>query len=116
MEEKKSFKEKVNRMQELAKEKLNIAVEWSKDHKEMIAVFGPVVIGGAIEILKIATKRHTVNEEKALKERFVYDRSNGHYYELKRQPKSSEWMQIEQRKQNGETLGWILNDMRLLSK
>ena len=71
-------------------------------------------MGGIIEIAKISTKRYTVNEEKALKERYIYDRSTGHYYEMKRKPKSSEWLQIEQRKQNGETLGWILNDMKLL--
>lgn len=114
MEEKKTFKEWFNEKQEWAKLKLVCAAEWCKDHKEAIIVFGPVIMGGIIEIAKISSRRHTVNEEKALKERYVYDRSAGHYFELKRQPKSSEWLQIEQRKMNGETLGAILNDMRLL--
>lgn len=99
---------------DLAKWKIHKAVDWCKDHKEAIVVFGPVIMGGIVEIAKISTKRHTVSEEKALKERYIYDRSNGHYYELKRQPKSSEWIQIDQRKQNGETLGCILDDMGLL--
>lgn len=114
MEEKKTFKEWFDEKQEWAKWKLHAATEWCKTHKEAIIVFGPVVMGGIIEIAKISTKRHTVNEEKVLKDRYIYDRSTGHYYELRRKPKSSEWLQIEQRKQNGETLGWILNDMRLL--
>lgn len=111
---KKDVKEWFEEKSEWAKWKVKAAVDWGKKNKEVIVVFGPVIAGGIIEILKIQTKRHTVNEEKALKERYIYDRSTGHYYEMKRKPKSSEWLQIEQRKQNGETLGWILNDMRLL--
>lgn len=114
MEEKKTFKKWFDEKQNEAKWKVHCATEWCKNHKEMITVFGPVLVGGIVEMVKISTKVHTVNEEKALKERYVYDHSAGHYYELKRQPKSSEWIQIEQRKQNGETLGMILNDMRLL--
>lgn len=114
MEEKKTFKEWLDEKSDMAKWKLHCAVEWCKEHKETVIVFGPVILGGIIEIIKISNKRHVVNEEKALKERYIYDRSTGHYYELKRQPKSREWLMIEQRKRNGETLGWILNDMRLL--
>lgn len=87
---------------------------WCSDHKEQIVVFGPVIIGGVVEVIKIAAKRGNVNEEKNLKERYIYDRSQGHYYELKRKPKSSEWIQIDQRKSEGEHLGNILRDMRLL--
>ena len=114
MEEKKTLKEWFEEKSDWAKWNAQAAVDWCRQHKEAIIVFEPVIMGGIIEIAKISTKRHTVNEEKALKERYIYDRSTGHYYELKRKPKSSEWLQIEQRKQNGETLGWILNDMGLL--
>lgn len=114
MDEKKTLKKWFEEKSELAKWKTQTAIDWCKQHKETIIVFGPVIMGGIIEIIKISTKRHTVNEEKALKERYIYDRSTGHYYEMKRKPKTSEWLQIEERKQNGESLGWILNDMRLL--
>lgn len=114
MKEKKTFKEWLDEKSDWTKCKLHCAVERCKEHKETVIVFGPVIMGGIIEICKISTKRHVVNEEKALKERYIYDRSTGHYYELKRQPKSREWLMIEQRKKNGETLGMILNDMRLL--
>lgn len=114
MYEKKTLKEWFEEKSDWAKWKIHLAAEWCKNNKEAVIVFGPVILGGIIEIAKISTKRHNVNEEKALKERYIYDRSTGHYYELRRKPKSSEWLQIEQRKQNGETLGWVLNDMRLL--
>lgn len=114
----KIFKEWLNEKSDLVKWKVHLATEWCEQNweqnKEIIIVFGPAIMGGIVEICKILTKSGTIKEEKALKERYIYDRSTGHYYELKRKPKSSEWLQVEQRKQNGETLGWILNDMRLL--
>lgn len=87
---------------------------WCYQNKEFIIVFGPIIFGGLMEIIKITTKSTNINEEKRLKERYIYDHSMGHYYELRRKPKKSEWIQIDQRKRNGESLGWILNDMRLL--
>lgn len=114
MKDKKTLKEWLEEKSEWAKWKAHCAAEWCKNHKEAIIVFGPVIASGIVEICKISTKRHVVNEEKALKNRYIYDRSSGHYYELRRKPKNSEWLQIEHRKQNGETLGMILNDMRLL--
>jgi hypothetical protein len=55
-----------------------------------------------------------VKQEAHLKDEYIYDRSNGHYYELRRKIKSSEWQMIDQRKREGEMLGDILQDMRLL--
>lgn len=109
----KPFKEWLEEKSEWAKWKAHCAAEWCKNHKEAIIVFGPAIMGGIIEICKISTRRQTVKEEKALKDRYIYDRPAGHYYELRRKPKTSEWLQIEQRKENGESLGWILNDMGL---
>lgn len=114
MEEKKTLKQWLVEKSEQAKQKAMDGVEWCKAHKETIIVFGPVVAGSLIELLKINSKRRTVSEEKALKDRYIYDPSNRHYYELKRKPKNSEWLQIDQRIKEGEPLGWILNDMRLL--
>lgn len=44
----------------------------------------------------------------------IYDRSTGHYYEMRRKPKTSEWLRIEEENKKGKPLGWILNDMKLL--
>lgn len=114
MEEKKTLKEWIDEKTDFAKWKFHEAKEWCKQNKGVIVLIAPPIIGGFIEIIKISTKNHVVNEEKSLKERYIYDHSAGHYYELKRKPKNSEYLQIDQRKQNGETLGEILSDMRLL--
>lgn len=111
---KKNLKEWLNEKSEVAKEKIHNGVEWCKNNKEVICVFGPALIGGAIEICKIVAKRSTVNDEKKLKERYIYDRSCGHYWEMSREPSKYEWLQIDQRKTNGESLGEILYDMKLM--
>lgn len=114
MEEKKTLKEWLEEKSEEAKWKIHDVTEWCKENKESIIVFGPAIVSGIIEIAKISTKRRTVNDEKVLKDRYIYDRSSGHYYELKRKPKNSEWIQIDERRRHGEPLSWILNDMGLL--
>lgn len=88
--------------------------DWCGKHKEQIVVFGPVIISGLVEITKVMVRRGNVKEEKHLKENYIYDRPQGHYYELRRKLKSSEWIQIEERKAEGESLGVILRDMRVL--
>ena len=97
-----------------AKELKGNAYEFCHEHKEALIVLIPVMVSGTIELIKIAARSRNTKEDKYLKENYVYDRSSGHYYELKRQPKSSEWRLIDQRKAEGELLGDILNDMRIL--
>ena len=88
--------------------------DWCHDHKEVLVVIVPVLVSGSIELVKIAAKSKNVGEEKRLKDNYIYDRSLGHYYELSRKPTASEWRMIDHRKQNGELLGDVLNDMRIL--
>lgn len=87
---------------------------WIGENKEMLKIAAPVIIGGGLELVKVLVKRSNVSREEALKKNFIYDRSNGHYYELKRQPKNRQWIEIDRRKEGGEKVGDILQDMRLL--
>lgn len=88
--------------------------KWCKDHKSELLILLPVVIPSVIDMAKIATRSNNLKEEKHLKENCIYDRSLGHYYETKRKVKSSEWLQIDHRRQEGELIGDILKDMKLL--
>ena len=45
---------------------------------------------------------------------YCYDRSLGHYWELRRNPSNAEWMEINYRKKCGESLADILRSMHLL--
>lgn len=114
MEEKKTVKERFEEFKFWAKQKSNEAYNFCVEHKEALIVLVPVIVSGSIELIKIVARSKNNKEDRYLKENYIYDRSCGHYYELKRQPKSSEWRLIDQRKAEGELLGDILQDMRIL--
>lgn len=114
MEERLTWKEKLEGVKQKIRTKLERASCWWREHQTEISVFGPVLISGTVEMIKIISKQKKQNEERYLKENYIYDRSMGHYYELRRKLKSSEWLMIEKRKSYGEPLGEILQDMRVL--
>ena len=110
------IKEKINDISGEVKWKAYCVKEWCKNNKEASIVLGTVAAKGAMDMWKVHMKNAAVREERALKDRYIYNHSTGHYYELKRKPKASEWLKIEELKKQGKPLGWILNDMKLLKR
>lgn len=90
------------------------AKKWVRDNKEIVIIAAPIALGVCKELMKVTVKNKQLKEEQRLKDRYIYDRSNMHYYELRRDLTTREWLEIEERKRRGESLGWILNDMRVL--
>lgn len=88
--------------------------EFWEENRDYIVVLAPVIIGAGSAAVKAIERDQRIKEEKDLKERYIYDRSLGTYYEMRRQPKQSEYAEISRRKSNGESLGEILKDMRLM--
>jgi hypothetical protein len=111
---KETLGDKLNKIGDHARWKFSDAKEWCNNHKAEIISLTPVLVSAAVELTKIAAKRGTINEERHLKDDYIYDRSMGHYWELRRKPKQSEQLMIDQRRREGEPLGGILQDMRLL--
>lgn len=74
------------------------------------------VIGGGTRVLSKAIAAHTAEREIKFKECTIYDRSMGRYVTLKRPLRTSEALEIERRKESGEKLNSILNDMNLLKR
>ena len=48
------------------------------------------------------------------KDNYIYDRSTRHYWKCCKGPTTEQYLEINRRKANGEGLGTILTDMRLL--
>lgn len=88
--------------------------DWCIDNPEKSIPLGSVILGGGAKLVKTLHRNHNLKEQKDLKELYVYDRSLGHYWKVKRPLKNSEWEQINNRKRNGESLGDILSSLRLL--
>ena len=88
--------------------------EFGRDHKEIIIAIGTgiaIVING---IVRPSIRKHNLKLERNNKELYCYDRSLGHYWRLNRKLTNSDWLEINQRKAEGETLGDILRDLRVL--
>lgn len=96
---------------------------WISEHKSEILLLSPVavsVVTGTVRAItgtvKTINRRSMLNKEKELKECYCYDRSLGHYWELKRKLSNSEWVKINKRRDNGESLADILDEMNVLKR
>lgn len=90
------------------------AKQFWNENREYLVILIPVVLASGEKVFKEVKRERQLKEERDLKERFIYDMSLKCYYELRRKPKPQEYLEIERRKRNGESLGKILSDMRLL--
>lgn len=104
---KREFKEKLN-------QKVQSGKEWFVRNKDAVITLTPIVIGGAATIAKVVGKRVNLHKEEQLKDLYCYDRSLGHYWRLKRELTNKEWLEIDQRKKNGERLSDILDELKVL--
>lgn len=100
------------------KEKINTKIqngkEWFNRNKEAVITLTPIVIGGVTTIVKVVGKRSNLRKQEDLKDLYCYDRSLGHYWRLRRELSNKEWLEIDQRKKNGERLSDILAEMKVL--
>lgn len=102
------------RVKEWARSKTNNAANWFYNNKEVIMVLGPVFIGAVTTGVKVVGKRVNLKKEKNLKNLYCYDRSLGHYWRLRRKLSNSEWVEIDRRRNKGERLADILNELKVL--
>ena len=102
-----------------AKRKADETLDWivKNPEKAAIAVSAvSLVIGGAKNVARFANQQHRLNTEKALKELNIYDRSLGCYHQLTRPLRAAEKVQIQKRRDHGEKMVNILNNMNVLRK
>ena len=80
------------------------------ENKEKIAFAAPVIIFMG----KAFIKRSNLHKAETLKNNYCYDRSLGHYWQLKRPLTNAEWIEIDKRKRRGDRLADILEEFRVL--
>ena len=83
-------------------------------NKEIILTLTPVMIAGVTTVCKVVGKRRNLRKEQDLKDLYCYDRSLGHYWRLRRELSNKEWLEIDQRKKDGERLSDILAELKVL--
>lgn len=93
---------------------LTNAKNWISNNKELIMFVGPSLLGCATVGIKTVNKRMNLKKEQNLKDLYCYDRSLGHYWRLRRELTNAEWVEIDKRKNNGERLADILDELKVL--
>ena len=108
---KREFKEKV-------KEKASNAYQKTKafciHNREIVIPVAITLSTGLVKISKMAVKSKNLKKKEQLKEEYCYDRSLGHYWKLRRPLTNNEWLEIDQRKRDGERLSDILAELKVL--
>lgn len=107
-------KKKIADAKRKVKEAVNGAVEWVSENRDVAGLVVAGVTGTIMPVVKGAIKRVNLNKEQSLKDKYCYDRSLGHYWELKRKLNNREWSEVETRRKHGERLGDILKSMNVL--
>ncbi len=105
---------KIARFKYQAKRRFQNGVNWIVRNKELVMFALPVIAGAATTVAKVVGKRVNLHKEANLKNLYCYDRSAGHYWELKRKLTKSEWVEIDRRRVNGERYADILSSMNVL--
>lgn len=93
---------------------LNNIKNFYYNHRIEVVVFGPVILAILGKTLKFTGKQINNRSQKQIKNLYCYDRSLGHYWKLRRELTNDEWIVIDKRKQNGERLADILNELKVL--
>lgn len=115
----KEAKKRIKRAQ--FKRRMSSIGKWISNNKELVIILGPSLIGltiGCIKagsgIVKSGVSLIKTQQEKKVKDFYCYDRSLGHYWALKRELTNREWVEIDNRKKNGERMADILDSLRVL--
>lgn len=115
--EKKTLKDHVEDVKCAVKRGARTTYRWAMENKELAIAACPVIVsvvrGGTI-IVSDMMRRGNIKKAETLKTRFIYDRSAGHYWKLKKPLTQRQWMEISRRKDSGESMANILSSMRIL--
>ena len=104
----------IKKLKDKAVTKVKQAWQWCKENPEYAIAIGATILSGAKYCGKSAIKHKNIKDEENVKNLYCYDRSLGHYWKLRRELDNDEWVEIDQRKANGERLGDILYDLKVL--
>ena len=86
---------------------------WDRN-KDWMVVVVPFAVPIAERMIRNVRADVRLNEQRYLKERYLYDRKGGGYYHTKRKLRNSDLAEVNRRRRNGEHMDEILRDMRLI--
>ena len=111
---KEAIKTKIEQAKFRAHNAIFKAEKWVEQNPEKAALIASGAVAFAQYAGKAAIKDYRNKREADQLKLRCYDPSKGHYYYLKRELSNKEWLMIDKRRDAGERLPDILEDMRVL--
>lgn len=111
---KEEIKTKIGQAKFRARGAIFKAKTWVEQNPEKAALIASGAVAVAQYVGKEAIKDYRDYKDAKLLKLRCYDPSKGHYYYLKRELSNKEWLMIDKRRDAGEKLPDILEDMRVL--
>lgn len=94
-------------------ETLNV-VHWAKDNKEDAAILTGALLGGLKLLRTMRGDKTAKQKDFEDRQKRYYDAQHGQWFDLKREMKTREKIELEERIDSGESAGRVLKSMGLL--
>lgn len=88
--------------------------DWCVANKEAAVILIPILAKCTLSAIRQMRYSSQKKDAEDLRNLYIYDRSLGQYWRLRREMTTSERLELERRKAAGEQIGAILADMRLI--
>lgn len=88
--------------------------KWAIANKDTLIIVAPVALAAMGTVVKVTGKHINLRKQDKVKNLYVYDNRLGHYWSLKRELTTREWLEIDARKAKGEKLSDILSMFKVL--
>ena len=92
------------------------AQDFADRHPVITWIVLPTLLVGACDLTKGLIKSYNLSKEESLKNLYCYDRKLGHYWKLSDVLSNDQWLEVQNRMDNGEKLGSILDSMGALKR
>lgn len=117
-DEKRTVKDRWDDFKASCQRKWDAAHVWCGENKELVVVLAPLAVAGIFDLAKTLIRAGSAKDEQSLRDDYIYDRRNGHYYRIKHihsdRKRNRIYSEIDTRRSLGEPLNEILRDMRIL--
>lgn len=99
-----------------AKIKTKAFIEICKENKEQTIAIAAIVVPAITETIKMVARANNKREDNDHRKLEIWDPVEGHWWKLRRELRTSEYLELEQRVKDGESRGEVLEDMGVLKK
>ena len=105
---------KRQRFKNSVKRKIQEAKDWCNNNKDLIIIIAPIALTSIATTVRVIGKNVNLRKEERIKKLNCYDPTLGHYWKLRRELTTKEWLKVDRLRKEGVPLSEILDNMNVL--